>query len=177
MLIQGRVSSFEARACFRILRRTPYLSPSELYPTVSYSRVLDSMTTAQAQTPLPALPSLTSNPTFFPTTPDDQDASGPSVLPGKTTSSTPYYPPLPTTATHQPAPVTAPRLLSTTPTRKGISAVPKSASANGLQGLSVSHSQASQAATDWEVAFERQEEERWGEKIRSDLSGWRGGHG
>ncbi|KAI9632918.1 Golgin subfamily A member 7/ERF4 family-domain-containing protein [Dioszegia hungarica] len=135
------------------------------------------MTTAQAQTPLPALPSLTSNPTFFPTTPADQDASGPSALLGKTTSSTPYYPPLPTIATHQPAPVTSPRLLSITPTRTNISAVPKSTSGNGLYGLSVSQSQASQAATDWEVAFERQEEERWGEKIRSDLSGWRGGHG
>lgn len=39
------------------------------------------------------------------------------------------------------------------------------------------HDQNGREELDWEETWERQKRERWQEKVRQDLEGWRGGHG
>lgn len=54
---------------------------------------------------------------------------------------------------------------------------PKSGHDKEDMGIRGFQNQNGQIQMDWEETWERQKKERWQEKVRKDLEGWRGGHG
>lgn len=128
--------------------------------------------------PLPPLPSLSSNPVFAPKEPEP---ASPNTQAGT----------INTLGASRAAQVVSPSLSTHGLGARTISPTGASERERNVSGIesrlegddaregnvTASRSHASAAVTEWEMAYERGQEESWAQKVRDDLRGWRGGHG